>query len=404
MNSDLSTFKVIPKVFNKKVLVPSSKSYGNRLLILAGLSKEDVTIKNIPPSSDVEKMLDCFSKIGLTIINGDNEVTIKGSFPECELKRDLTLKTGDGGTTNRFILPFLGRGKQVYTLEPEGHMRDRPMGPLVDSLREIGVTVINSSDEAWLKVQGPIRDSDSEILVDSSKSTQFLTGMALALADTDWNVLGSNLSVSLPYWKLTQNLIHQFKNKTLNYINPVDFSSLTYPLALAVTEGEVAVTNCRERDLFQADSAFIEVLKEMGATIEFTNNGLHCKKSNLSAIDFDGSQCPDAIPTLLYVCSFAGGVSKIFNLEVLTHKECDRFKEMVKMLSAFGIDIEWCDKEYWIEIKGQSFKGIHDVYRPPEDHRMVMVAYLFLRSLGGGELSNFHHVKKSFSNFFELME
>jgi len=403
MNLDHSTFEVKPYPFKKEIDVPSSKSYANRLLVLAAIKKEDVLIKNIPLSSDVLTMIECLKRIGLKVEIEKSNIKVCGSFPACEKERGCELETGDGGTTNRFLIPLLCRGRNEYIINPEGHMRERPMEPLVNSLKDLGCAVTYNENGHWIKVKGPYLKK-KETKIDCSSSTQFLTGVALSTVDLDVKIIPENLEVSLPYWELTQNLLDKFKENELDFENPVDFSSLTYPLALAAVTGSVLVKNAKKRDPYQADSVFIEVLKSMGAKIEYKNEGLYCEKKILKAIDFDGSQCPDAIPTLLYVCSFAEGTSRIFNLEVLTHKECDRFTEMIRILNAFGVKIEVDYQKYEIKVLGGTSTVEKIEITPEKDHRMVMVSYLFLRTLEGGTLNNSHHVKKSFSNFFEVME
>ncbi|MAF77115.1 MAG: hypothetical protein CME60_03070 [Halobacteriovoraceae bacterium] len=406
MSLELSTFEVKPSSINKEIKVPSSKSYANRLLILAAIDKDPVVIRNIPLSSDVIKMVECLKIIGLDIKVKDDSIEVKNSFPECEQVKSeaVCLETGDGGTTNRFILPLLARGKNRYILRPEGHMRVRPMSPLVDALKQLGCELEYSVDpsQEWIKVKGPIHVK-KEVEVDCSESTQFITGLSLATVDKEITVKPYRLEVSLPYWRLTLHLLESYRKKELDYINPVDFSSLTYPLALAAVNGKVLVKNAKEVDIYQADSKFIQCLKDMGAEISFGPEGLFCKSRGLAAIEFDGSQCPDAIPTLLYLCSFAKGKSRIYNLEVLTHKECDRFSEMIRILEAFGVSFEVNYNDFEIMIVGKSAKSHFVEFTPEKDHRMVMVSYLFMRSLAGGILHNSEHVKKSFANFFEVM-
>lgn len=389
--------------FDKTIEVPSSKSYANRLLILAAINPNPIEVQNLPLSSDVETMISCLKEIGLEIDQTEKGVLVKGSFPECEKNEGpLVLDTKDGGTTNRFLVPFLARGKRKYVLEPEGHMRDRPMADLLSSLNSLKVKTTYMEGDDWITVQGPIEGDKVE--VECSQTTQFLTGVALALSDKDIEVVPKNLSVSLPYWELTKELLKLGKSDKNIYVNPVDFSSLSYPLALAAVTGKVLITNCFETDPNQADSMFLEVLKEMGAKVEFTKDGLLCEKRNLSGVSFDGSQCPDVIPTLMYVCSFASGESVISNLEVLTHKECDRFVEMINILEKFEVNFTFDPKTYEIKIQGEPGRSLEVDYAPPPDHRMVMVTYLFQRTLGGGKITeNSHHVKKSFSNFFDVM-
>lgn len=391
-------------IFNKTIQVPSSKSYANRLLILAAINPNPIEVTNLPLSSDVETMISCLKEVGLEIEQTSQGVLVKNSFPECEKGSDpLVLDTRDGGTTNRFLVPFLARGKRKYILEPEGHMRNRPMEDLLHSLNSLNVKTTYNDGDDWITVQGPIEGEKVE--VECSQTTQFLTGIALALSDKNIEVIPQNLSVSLPYWELTKELLKMGKSDKNIYANPVDFSSLSYPLALAAVTGKVIVSNCQETDPNQADSLFLKVLEDMGVSLRFKEEGLVCEKRHLKAIEFDGSQCPDVIPTLLYVCSFAQGESTISNLEVLTHKECDRFVEMIKILENFEVNFTYDPNTYEIKIQGESNRSLIADYSPPEDHRMVMVTYLFQRTLGGGKiLKNSHHVKKSFANFFEVME
>lgn len=405
MSFVLSTFKVSQSTFDKVIEVPSSKSYANRLLILASIIETPVEVKNLPLSSDVDIMMSCLKEVGLVLEETSEGVIVKNSFPSCEKERStpLKLKTRDGGTTNRFLAAFLARGKREYILEPEGHMRKRPMEGLVDSLRDLGAAIKYNEGEIWLSIKGPM--TSLRVEVDCSHTTQFLTGVALATSDLGIDVVPKNLGVSLPYWELTKALLAKANAKPDVFVNPVDFSSLSYPLALAAVTGKVTISNCRERDTYQADSLFLGVLKDMGASLAFEEDGLICKKNELKAIDFDGSQCPDVIPTLLYVCAFANGTSRISNLEVLTHKECDRFVEMINILENFEVDFSFDSSSYEIKITGEPGRTLKKDYLPPADHRMVMVTYLFQRTLGGGAIiDNAQHVAKSFSNFFEVME
>ena len=129
-------YKVTKGSIAGAITVPSSKSHANRALILAAISSHDVLLTNIPPSTDVLTMLDCFNKIGLKVEKNKYGIKIIGSFPECETSIDspLVLETGDGGTTNRFLIPLLALGKREYIIQPFGHMKKRPMETLFNAL------------------------------------------------------------------------------------------------------------------------------------------------------------------------------------------------------------------------------------------------------------------------------
>src|SRR3989339_1533417 len=102
-----------------RIVVPTSKSYANRLLILAATDPREIHLKNLPPSSDVTAMIRCLQQVGVIIERYEgNSVIVKNCFPECEVQNNqiTELLTGDGGTTNRFLLAFLARGKCRYRL------------------------------------------------------------------------------------------------------------------------------------------------------------------------------------------------------------------------------------------------------------------------------------------------
>lgn len=401
-----SPYSVSINDFNKSIVVPTSKSYANRVLILAALSKEPVTINQVPRSTDVETMLSLLGQIGLEIVREGDKVQILNSFPECESGENMTLETGDGGTTNRFLLPFLARGKSEYTLESKGHMRNRPMEPLIKSIRSLGPEVSQGGEKFWIKVKGPYSEDAKEVEIDCKDSTQFLTGLSLATADKNITVNALNLEASLSYYLMTKNLIEEFMAQKTEWVVPVDFSGLSYPLALACTLGGVEVKNCQEIDSFQADSIFLQILEEAGAEPEFKEGSLFLKKPEfLMPFEADGSKSPDLVPTLAFLAAYASGASIIRDIEILRHKESDRVEEVLSLLETFCIEHEFDKEKHNLIIYGDPTKKIGSVeYYPPEDHRIVMVAYLFMRMNSGGKLHNFEHVKKSFPDFFKVMD
>lgn len=408
MNSGNLSYKVEVTPFDKEIRVPTSKSYANRLLVLAAISKEPTWVRDLPASTDVINMLNCFKQLGLEIERSGEDVLIKNSFPECENDKDkpLELETGDGGTTNRFIIPFLARGSRPYFVLAEGGMRSRPMNHLEDAIRSLGAAMDKGSEEDpyWYKIQGPCQSMPNSLEVDSSISTQFPTGVALAFADTSLTVTPKNLQSSRAYYDMTLTLIEQFREGKRDFIVPVDFSSLGYPLALALVAGKVTVKNCHEIDEFQADSAFFDIIKLTGGSYRFSGAGLTVEKNDkLKGFNLDCSKCPDLVPTLGFVAAYANGESRLQNLEVLRHKESDRITEVINVLQAFNVSFEYDDTLYELLIRGGNPSAEFVEYSPPADHRIIMMAYLFMRMNKGGKIHEAQHVAKSFPGFFETL-
>ncbi len=405
MSWDALPYKVQNSFFEKKLKVPTSKSYANRLLILAAIETRPVELIDLPDSSDVQVLLDCLEKIGLRISRVSKNVIVHNSFPACEKEgKTLVLESGDGGTTNRFLMAFLARGKRPYRLKPSGRIKDRPVKDFLQALEQLGVKVTHGNKNFWYEVQGPLPPR-GKVKINCAESTQFATSLILALVDTDIEVELEDLRASQKYLALTKKLVSDFKNKNLTWIVPPDWSGASYPLALGLLEGAVLIENCNKVDPWQADCEFLSLIKAMGGYFSWQKNGLAlAPPCYLEPIDSDGSFFPDLVPTLAFVCSYAKGTSTIRNLGVLRHKECDRVKEILRLLCHFEVKHSFDRKTHTLVIHGSTQRVGYREYIPPKDHRMVMVAYLFMRHNGGGLLYRASYVAKSFPHFFEALD
>lgn len=387
--------------FKSQLSVPTSKSRANRMLFLAAIDKRPITLLDVPNSSDVEDMILALRTIGLKIEREKSDVlTIVNSFPECETdtKEPMTVECGYGGTTTRFLAALLALGSRRYHLEAQGYMRQRPMSEIIAPLESLGVDIKFGSDEAWLVIQGPVKTKLKELEVDSSRSTQFASALAMTLSLWQGRVVPTQMKASEDYFEMTLDCIKN--TKETQWVVPADFSSLSYPLALAALSGEVIVKNVHGIDPYQPDSIFIEILKAMQAKVELVESGLRVSKSDLLAWSGDCSAFPDLVPTLAVVCAYAKGTSRLKNLSVLKHKECDRLIEVHKILQLFGVSVTIEDSDLVIEGPMRPLQAPVK-YTAPDDHRMIMIAALMMRLNHGGEIENWNHVRKSYVNFFE---
>jgi 3-phosphoshikimate 1-carboxyvinyltransferase len=392
--------------FRKKIEIPSSKSYANRALILGALVGNSFKISNVPNSSDVQNLLICLKKIGLNVIENNDEVFFLNSFPSCELDTDekIILATGDGGTTNRFLMALLALGKNTYELIPSEKMSERPMTELADALRELDVQII-SNNNSWYEIKGPMNLNEKKIIdVDCSRSTQFASALKLVLFNQKIKINLKNVKSSEDYIHMTEKVIHDAsKNRGLRI--PVDFSSAGYPLALAALIGEVEISNCHFIDDFQADSVLLDILEESGALVDINENGLLVKNNGrLKAFKVDGADCPDLIMTLAFIASYADGTSELRGVNCLRYKESDRLVGILNLLNEFKITHSYDVDLDMIKITGGQFLNDKKNILPERDHRMVMISYLYLKINGGGELYNIDCVEKSFPDFLKVME
>lgn len=413
MNLENSLYKAQPlKKFDKTLILPTSKSHSNRALILGAIRGGNFKVHNISASTDVINLINAFKKIGLKITQKDTTVTFENSFPECEKESDgnvIELHTGDGGTTNRFLIALLARGKKEYRLSPSEKMSERPIEDLIGPLKKISVNITcnqaASKTEPWIVIKGPASlYNTTKLAIDCSKSTQFASALMLAFSNIPLQFEFLNVKASEAYLKMTSEVIKKSLSAN-SYIVPVDFSSLGYPAALAALMGRVLIQNCQEIDSFQADSMFIELLKSSGAHAIVSAEGLEIKQGGeLKAFSFDISKAPDLFPTLVFLAAHINGESTLNNLEVLRFKESDRLLEMTKMMESFGVAHHYDASSDSMTITGKKAAYPNVTINPVRDHRIVMAAALFMWKNSGGTLSEVDSIEKSFPNFLSLLE
>jgi len=409
MNLENSLYKVNPGPFQREITVPTSKSYANRALILGAILGNQFKILNLPESSDVENLISAFQTIGLKLVLENQSITFLNSFPSCESETksdEIEISTGDGGTTNRFLIALLSRGQKKYVLRPSEKIVERPIDHLIDPLKKLNCDIqLINKDGKWLSVKGPIQTHpNQELIVDCSLSTQFASACKLAFFDLPIKVKLIHLNSSQSYNDLTDFLINEVKNKKKLTV-PVDFSSMSYPVALGVICGSVKVLNCFEIDSYQADSTFLNLLNEIGADLKLDPSGFFVSnKNSLQSFDVDGSKCLDLIMTLVFLASQIDGTSYIRNVELLKHKESDRLEEIKKTLTSLKVPYSYDEKKDILSISKMSKVYDSVTLNSSKDHRIVMMNYLFLRANGGGSLDQINHVNKSFPSFFEVMD
>ena len=402
----MNTAKLTSSKFPERICLEGSKSYANRMLILAALNPEETRISNIPQARDVQDMLRCFKLIGLNSTHDGDSVIISNSFPACEdlsSNEVIEVPTGEGGTTSRFIMAMLALGAKKYQLQLPEELSNRPFTGLIQPLKDLGADIDTSENHQKISVQGGLNSGLKSIGIDCSKTTQFATAILLIAKQINLEVEVNNLDGSLKYLEMTKELVGQ---ETNHYVIPIDMSSAGYPISWALFHDELIIEICYEIDNFQADSKIYSIIEMLGGEYSFSEDGLKIlplinKKHN---IEIDGSECIDLIPTLSYLFSFLDVEFRLNNVKTLKYKECDRLSEVIRILDIFNIRFEYnADSDQFV-IYGNSKtnRSIDTCIKTENDHRMVMFSALFLKHFGGGEVSPPQSVNKSFPSFFDL--
>lgn len=380
------------------IRIPTSKSYGNRALILASLYKDSVIIKDLPQASDVTILIDCLKKIGLEIRSQNVFLSVDNSFPECELPGPIELDVGEGGTTARFLAAMLLLGKSEYRLRLGERLKVRPWEDFILFSQKHGAKVRLEDD--ILFIQGPI-SLPKEIEIDCSKTTQFATAFELISLRTGAKVKPVNMNSSQSYWAMNEKIIEEMA-QTKTFEVPADWSSASYPMAFASLNHPVTFPELRF-DPLQADAKFFILLEQFNCLTAEGDN-LRVSPCNISEnIVLNVEDCLDLVPTLGYFFGHIPGTHRLRGIANLVHKESDRLHEVIKLLGIFSRNAYQDENDLVIEGKRDLCHETKNLVMP-NDHRMVMVATLFLLHHAGGTVTPQDAVLKSYPSFFEILE
>lgn len=361
------------------VQLPGSKSISNRVLLLAALSQGSTTIHDLLDSDDTRVMLQALQQIGCVVepaavVPGQPlRVTgLGGQLPSADLHQ---LFLGNAGTAMRPLTAALSLLGGNFEMSGVPRMHERPIGDLVDALRQLGCQIDYLGNEGY----PPLRiapadlsqlDRSQPIRVRGDVSSQFLTALLMALPliaqqqAVHIEVVGE--LISKPYIHITLELLARFGIVVANdnwqrftipagsrYQSPgevyveADASSAGYFIALgAISTGARGQNGIKVlgvgKDSIQGDIRFVEAAQAMGAVVESGPNWLHISRGSwpLKAIELDCNHIPDAAMTLATMALYATGSTTLRNIASWRVKETDRIAAMACELRKLGATVE----------------------------------------------------------------
>ncbi|MBS0896634.1 3-phosphoshikimate 1-carboxyvinyltransferase [Pantoea dispersa] len=359
---DSLTLQPIARV-DGTVNLPGSKSVSNRALLLAALANGTTRLTNLLDSDDVKHMLNALQALGVSYtLSADRTVCeVVGNGGPLRAEQPLELFLGNAGTAMRPLAAALCLGEQSVVLTGEPRMKERPIGHLVDALRQGGARIdyLEQTDYPPLRLNGGF--TGGEVSVDGSVSSQFLTALLMTapLAQNDTTITIKGDLVSKPYIDITLHLMRCFGVDVDNqhyqrfvvkgqqqYQSPGDYlvegdaSSASYFLAAAAIRGGTVRVTGIGRNSVQGDIRFADVLEKMGAVIEWGDDYIACTRGALNAIDMDMNHIPDAAMTIATTALFAEGTTLMRNIYNWRVKETDRLAAMATELRKVGAEVE----------------------------------------------------------------
>ena len=411
------------------IRLPGSKSISNRVLLLSALADGVTEVRDLLASDDTHVMLEALKQLGVGISHeadgASNTLRVRGVGGTFPVKQgDIFL--GNAGTAVRSLTAALALAGGHYKVSGVPRMHERPIGDLVDGLRQLGAEVRYLGNDGFppLDIRPAQIRAGGVVKVRGDVSSQFLTGLLMALpltgVETTVEVVGE--LISKPYIEITLATMARFgvtvrREGWQRFVVPAgsrycspgtiyvegDASSASYFLALGAIGGGPLRVEGVGRDSIQGDVRFAEALAQMGAVIEMGDNWIEARApvDGLKGISLDCNHIPDAAMTLATTALFAAGPTTLTNIASWRVKETDRIAAMAKELRKLGAGVE----------EGADFIRVSPVSAlssPPEgidtydDHRIAMC--FSLAAFGTAlRINDPKCVGKTFPDYFERL-
>ena len=384
-----------------KIQITGSKSESNRMLLLQAL----------------------FPQIALdNLSNSDDTVAMKSGL---ESDNDL-VDIGHAGTSMRFLTAYYSTLKnQEKTLTGSPRMQERPIGILVDALRQLGAEISYLKNEGYppLLIKGK-RLTASEVRLSANISSQYITALMLiapSLPDGLCLHLEGKIT-SVPYIEMTLSFLHQIgvkatfsgqrvqvfpKNDIAQTTHDVesDWSSASYYFSMVALakDADITLSTYKENSL-QGDKVLMDIYEPLGVKSIIKNNTLYLQKQALgfNPIQLDLSDAPDIAQTIAVTCYGLGVACDLTGLHTLKIKETDRLVALQNELTKLGATIEITDKSLHLQ---KRTNPIHPnvLIETYNDHRMAM-AFAPLALLVPMRVQDADVVTKSYPDFWEDLE
>ncbi|GHU34434.1 hypothetical protein AGMMS50256_28030 [Betaproteobacteria bacterium] len=397
-----SEFIDLPELLSARgtISLPGSKSISNRVLLLAALAGGSTEIHGLLESDDTARMREALCSLGVKITPlGGGVWCVKGvggAFPVTQAELFL----GNAGTAFRSLTAVLAVSGGDYRLSGVPRMHERPIGDLVDALRQLGADIDYTGEAGYPPLHirpATIRPSGelSTLRIRGDISSQFLTGllMALPLTGVETSIEVAGELISRPYIEITLSMMARFGVRVERdgwrrftvpaasvYRSPGvirvegDASSASYFLALgAIGGGPLRVEGVGE-DSVQGDVRFAGALAQMGARILTGPDWIEASApegGKLRGIELDCKDIPDAAMTLATAALFAEGPTTLKRIASWRRKETDRIAAMTAELRKFGATVEEGEDTLRIvppSVLASPAQGV-DTY---DDHRLAM--------------------------------
>ena len=379
----------------------ASKSESNRLLLIQALSEKTLALGNLSEARDTQTMS---SLIG---------------------EKSAIWDVKDAGTTMRFLTAYLAIKGEGHTITGTERMKQRPIGLLVNALRELGAYVEYQEEDGFppLKISKLENQTTKKISIAGNISSQYISALLMIAPclPKGLEVELTSAVTSRPYIEMTLKLMasfqvtHSWKGNHIK-ISPQAYSDGTYHvesdwsgasywysyMALNENKGHLFLPNLNAFST-QGDQQIVWIMKPMGVETQFVNGGVRIEQKEIESYQqsIDFKDCPDLAQTAMVVAAVTGIQLTMTGLESLRIKETDRIKAMRSELAKLGAVLSDYGNAWILEPSRSLPENIEILTY--DDHRIAM-AFAPLCLLMDVTIENPEVVTKSYPGFWDELE
>jgi 3-phosphoshikimate 1-carboxyvinyltransferase len=409
-----------PSFLSGTLTAPASKSSMQRACAAALIRKGETILDNPGVSADDKAALNIIRQLGADVQIENEKVTVRSGGISA---RAPELDCGESGLSIRMFTSIAALSEREIVVTGGGSLARRPMDFFDEVLPQLNVSCQTQQGFLPLKIRGPLKPSN--ITVDGSLSSQYLTGLLMAYSAAGADRVSINVSnlASRPYIDLTLDVMKAFGLKTpvnrnyeefyfdesqplpaketLYYTVEGDWSGAAFLLVAGAVNGNLVVKGL---DVFssQADKAVLQALMQSGANISIEEHRIEVRKAKLKAFHFNATDCPDLFPPLAALAAYCEGKTVIEGVHRLKHKESDRAATLQEELGKMGVEITIQDDLMIIEgVPSAKSATVHS----HGDHRIAMAcAVAGLRAEGPVTIAHAEAINKSYPSFWQHLQ
>ncbi len=410
-----------------RVRVPGDKSISHRALVFAAMAPGRSTITHLATGADVGATRAAMQQLGVSIKTRGDAVVVDSTGIGGWREPDAVLDCENSGTTIRILTGALAGRPFLTVLSGDDSLRTRPMGRVVEPLRQMGAQVDGRAGGtlAPLVVRGgALTGRKFELPVASAqvKSALLLAGLQ-AEGETDVVSPGASrdhtermlAALGAPIdWDATRARVRAGEPAPFTLDVPGDPSSAAFfAVAAAITPGSELVIE--EVSANPTRTGFVTVMQRMGADIELVVTGESCgepfgelrvRASALTATRIEGDEIPnviDEIPALAVAAAFADGVTEVRDAAELVVKESNRIGTLHQELTELGVGVE--PRADGLTIRGGVAAASGARFRSHGDHRIAMALAVAANALDGASVvRGWQAVASSYPEFADDLE